>query len=264
MAPALPLPERLQRAILARMDRQGFNPVKLLKIDSKEIWTKAKTGQALFRLIGTSTLDALVSEAVRDYAVLQCDSVKRELVSNCLQSDRTLARVLLATGDYEDLAPCPFYGMQSPTPGDALKVYLGAYMLHAQRLAMLRLRPWFLSMYCRLAAAAVAALDTTATFRAPRNPTRVSDLPVFSSRKKSKSRKQDKNALQDISNKASSEASTASGAVSSIHYILGSRNQAESDLQENSGWALPLPFVNQIGRSRRNLKRRGVGARSSY
>ncbi|KAJ6483725.1 hypothetical protein C8R47DRAFT_1131761 [Mycena vitilis] len=89
-------------------------------------------------------------------------------------------------------------------------------MLHAQALAMLRLRPWFLCMYCRLAAAAVAALDTTVTFRAPRYPTRVSDLPVFASRKQSKSRKQPKTALQDISNKASLEASTASGAVRGI------------------------------------------------
>ena len=84
-----------------------------------------------------------------------------------MKSHRTLARVLLATGDYQDVPPCPFFGMVAEEPSLALRVYLGAYMVYAPEFGLLRLRPWFSSMFDKLVKAAVAALYVSSFKRFP-------------------------------------------------------------------------------------------------
>jgi hypothetical protein len=75
-----------------------------------------------------------------------------------LLSPTTLARILLATGDYEDVPPCPFFGMTSPLVAGAFFAYVGAFMAFSGDNGLLRFSPWFDVVFRPLAQAGFKAL----------------------------------------------------------------------------------------------------------
>ncbi|KAF7335816.1 hypothetical protein MVEN_02237600 [Mycena venus] len=169
MAPATTTDERVQDAILSAMDMKSFKATKLLRIKSEDMWTRMRSNseRGMFSLIGASTLEYLVGEAMKDFVELQ-NAEHEQLVLEAMTSIRTISRLLLATGDYQDVPPCPFWGMVAEEPRMALWVYLGAYMEYAAKHALLRLRAWASEMFQKLAKAAVTALNPKARVRAPK------------------------------------------------------------------------------------------------
>ncbi|KAF7335815.1 hypothetical protein MVEN_02237500 [Mycena venus] len=209
MAPATTTDERVQDAILSAMDLKSFKATKLLRIKSEDMWTRMRSNseRGMFSLIGASTLEYLVGEAMKDFVELQ-NTEHEQLVLEAMTSIRTISRLLLATGDYQDVPPCPFWGMVAEEPRMALWVYLGAYMEYAAKHALLRLRAWASEMFQKLVKAAVAALNPKARIRAPKLVRTLADVTALQPKlwtKAKHTKAPAKTTLIDITNNAGSD-----------------------------------------------------------
>ncbi|KAJ6509705.1 hypothetical protein DFH09DRAFT_1374637 [Mycena vulgaris] len=147
-------------------------------------WTSFSTSsndqRDLYRLIGASTLSCLVG------SVLRKNAEHRALAFTALHSHATASRVLFATGLYQDVPGCPFFGIEAPEAGDFLQVRMGAVMVSTEH-GMLRLRTWFAPMFVLLAEAAIKAFDLTPNIIAPKKPTKLADLRVSQKRNRPRS-----------------------------------------------------------------------------
>ncbi|KAF7335806.1 hypothetical protein MVEN_02236600 [Mycena venus] len=175
--PPAPLPARIQDSILSRCDRVTFNVPKVPSLNKQEVWTQTTTQAATrkaYRRLGDKTIRSLLKPLL--YALLPEKGPLHTLLLDTLMSARTIARVLLATGDYEDASPSPFFGMDSPSVTDAFLVYVGAFMVGSDEHGLTRLRPWVDRVFRPLAEVGVKAIDERAKFMAPTYPTTRSQL----------------------------------------------------------------------------------------
>ncbi|KAJ7932050.1 hypothetical protein B0H13DRAFT_809106 [Mycena leptocephala] len=125
-------PERIQSAILSRADRASFLPPKLPKINDPN-WTTSVAKPAMrkaYKRLGEITLRSLATALI--YALLPETGERHEMLLETLLSPRIFARILLATGDYEDAPPCPFFGMSSPLVAGAFFAFVGAFMAFSE------------------------------------------------------------------------------------------------------------------------------------
>ncbi|KAJ6553519.1 hypothetical protein DFH09DRAFT_1085644 [Mycena vulgaris] len=167
--------ERVQRAVLAAMDRVTFDPAKLPRIGKPEIWEAAKQNvkRDTYRMMGTAVFQSLVHNVVDRIPAFQGPAFGHfdvRLVVDTLMSASTCARLLLTLGKYEDIPACPFIGMEALEVGDAMRVYLGALVASSDN-ALFRLRLWSDSAFTDLAAAAAKALEPDARIPNPKRPT---------------------------------------------------------------------------------------------
>ncbi|KAK6996720.1 hypothetical protein R3P38DRAFT_3287532 [Favolaschia claudopus] len=201
---------RVQRSAWSVMDTKAFTAPRLMPIKSSAIWALATTeeGRDLLELLGTSTLDYLVIDVLKNFPVLQKNPINHRIVEEVLKCEVVCSRMLMQSGAYQDDGSCPFFGLMSGAPKTVLTIWIGGYTLYRPgKVAGLQLQTWFLSMYRKIAAAAVAALNPNR--RLARNPKlicRLSDLDSDApgaNTKTSKSRKPGKanvTVLAEISN----------------------------------------------------------------
>ncbi|KAJ7932128.1 hypothetical protein B0H13DRAFT_1857263 [Mycena leptocephala] len=169
-------PERIQCAILSRADRASFLPPKLPKINDPN-WTTSVAKPAMrkaYKRLGEITLRSLATALI--YALLPETGERHDvglilMLLETLLSPRTFARILLATGDYEDAPPCPFFGMSSPLVAGAFFAFVGAFMAFSEDKGLIRFSPWFDATFRPLAQAGVKGLNCKAKFTAPIYPT---------------------------------------------------------------------------------------------
>ncbi|KAK7055652.1 hypothetical protein R3P38DRAFT_2848308 [Favolaschia claudopus] len=166
------LSEQVQKAVLTIMDKRQFKAANMLKVGAPEAWDKAQNGDALLQIIGQSFLDLLVLRLLKKYVELQSNLGHHTIVEDVLKSDVTINHVLFAAGAYQNVPPCPWYGMTSELPAAAFKTYLGMYSMEATKeaksptppendedaVSLTKIELWFNSIFERLADAAVAAL----------------------------------------------------------------------------------------------------------
>ncbi|KAJ6615828.1 hypothetical protein B0H10DRAFT_2039195 [Mycena sp. CBHHK59/15] len=210
MTPFTATTPRIQATILSRMDLRTFTSkafkLPLLKDAMWEDAVASPAARSVFRLVGRSTLQSLVSTLV--FSFLPADSPdlssEHQIICSGLLSAATYARLLLATGDYEDVPPCPFYGMDAPEPGEVFEIYVGASVVSSVH-GLLRFRPWFTAVFTDLACGAVKAmLNPRARPRLPKMITKYADIPSEPKRKRQKVPSiKPRNALSDTTNTAS-------------------------------------------------------------
>ncbi|KAK6996719.1 hypothetical protein R3P38DRAFT_1957899 [Favolaschia claudopus] len=169
------LSEQVQKAVLTLMDKRQFKAANMLKVGTPEAWDKAQDGDALLQIIGQSFLDVLVSRVLEKYCEVEpvrSNFGHYRIVEDVLKSDITINHVLSAAGAYQNVPPCPWYGMSSELPAAAFKAYLGLYSTEAYKeaksatptendddaVSLTKIELWFNSIFERLADAAVAAL----------------------------------------------------------------------------------------------------------
>ncbi|KAK6996715.1 hypothetical protein R3P38DRAFT_3070231 [Favolaschia claudopus] len=256
--------KRALQGILARMDRLDFKVVSMLRIRSAAIWAEARTedGKAMFRGLGASTLEYLILNLLRCLNGLTPEQYS--ILQDLFQSEVVLARVLLAAGVYQQIRPCPFFGLSSPAPKTALEVYFGAYMIWRPEDAICALESWFLSLFTPLATAAIAAFDPTRRLRKPvmeitsladldSRRARPSNSAKESSREQRKRKPKAKKAATDKSSQALQDISNTGKQISSGGRTSGkqkknrvepyppSSSTASSSAAQSSSTAVALP-----------------------
>ncbi|KAK7055655.1 hypothetical protein R3P38DRAFT_3342695 [Favolaschia claudopus] len=164
--PAMDGAERAQNGILSRMDLKSYKVARLLRINSPAICAEARSeeGRAVFRGIGTSALEYFFSSLLRDWPFTP---EQYDVVEKALKSDLVVARVLLGTGVYQKVKPCPWFGLSSPAPKAALEVFIGAYIVWVPDDGARRLQNWFLTLFTPLLKAAAHALESRFPPRKP-------------------------------------------------------------------------------------------------
>jgi hypothetical protein len=83
---------------------------------------------------------------------------RSQMLLETLLSPRIFARILLATGDYEDAPPCPFFGMSSPLVAGAFFAFVGAFMAFSEDKGLIWFSPWFDATFRPLTQAGVKGL----------------------------------------------------------------------------------------------------------
>ncbi|KAJ7503509.1 hypothetical protein B0H11DRAFT_2357894, partial [Mycena galericulata] len=173
----LPLSERVQNMVLCAMDRASYKPSKLPRISDTTTRTSPMTEDLNLAYLGIGTLvfDTLAHKVLHGLPGLELPA-SHDLACQTLKSPRTCARILLATTGYQDVAGCPFIGMDAPELADALLRFFGMFTAASGKKGLFRLRPWFEHAYKNLAVAAAKAMDPNALIRIPKYPTKFSDL----------------------------------------------------------------------------------------
>ncbi|KAJ7503444.1 hypothetical protein B0H11DRAFT_1985593 [Mycena galericulata] len=217
--PTLPLPDRIQQGILSRADRRTFRVFSLPPVpDDSPGWAHVRHSKSLwgaYFLLGKTNFEALVANLV--YKFLPCGSPFFQVICEKLGSEITLCRVLLATGDYEDVPPSPFFGMECASVKEAFLVYFGIFCGSSVH-GVFRVRPWTDAVFGLLAEAAVnVTINPKMYIIPPLKPTRQAQVEWLEApKKKKKSNVGNRFVLADVTNAETnaipSDISTASTA----------------------------------------------------
>ncbi|KAJ7183556.1 hypothetical protein C8R46DRAFT_1209720 [Mycena filopes] len=165
-------PSRVQDFILSAMDRRSFcvHGHRLQRVSaSAAAWLDAAAFPVLYTAFGNKILRTALENLVDTLA--GPNSPHKALLVTSLISPTTIARFLLATGDYENVAPCPFVGMEGPAEvAEAFAIYL-AVCISAQTNGPMNMGLFLSDAFGDLAKAAITALDPNAHLIKPKYPT---------------------------------------------------------------------------------------------
>ncbi|KAJ7183580.1 hypothetical protein C8R46DRAFT_1209745 [Mycena filopes] len=161
---------RIQDSVLCAMDHAKFSPPRLLRIRNAQIWALAKKHAAAFAVVGDLAFTTNVERVVVDLVGENCPHIA--LLVEVLTSATTIARFLLAGGNYEDVLPCPFSGMNEPVAvGEGFRVLIAAFLSASPKTAAMGLRLWTREAWTCLARAAASALSPSVNVGKPNTPT---------------------------------------------------------------------------------------------
>ncbi|KAJ7769785.1 hypothetical protein B0H16DRAFT_1881679 [Mycena metata] len=165
---------RLQDAALSAMDRADFRPAKRPTVGNADAWVLAHIDPATYIRLGTATFDSYIHDIVDSISISEDvpglqdpASADFEIVCQVLKSNRTCARLLLSTGDYQNIPTCPWAGMTAPQVGNAFRIYIGLYVASREG-GYFKMKPWICHVFKDVAFRVAKALNPDTRFRRPR------------------------------------------------------------------------------------------------